>query len=160
MRGHGTFANDRPAVHGVVSRESKDAHLRVAATSSAGDLAIPLVEELPLGATMFTDEWPAYNCLAGAGFRHKTVNHSKREWARDDDGDGVREVHTNTIEGLWTGLRNHLRTFRGVSKTYLAQYVAVFEWAHRHKRLAAQALAGLLTTFPEEVCRGTTFRRA
>ena len=26
-----------------------------------------------------------------------------REWARDDDGDGIREVHDNTLEGLWTG---------------------------------------------------------
>ena len=39
----------------------------------------------------------------------------QREWARDDDGDGIREVHSNTIEGLWTGLRNHLRPFRGIS---------------------------------------------
>jgi len=47
-----------------------------------------------------------------------TVCHTpgKRVWARDDDGDGIREVHVNTIEGLWTGLRNFLRPFRGVSK--------------------------------------------
>jgi hypothetical protein len=45
------------------------------------------------------------------------VNHTpgQREWARDDDRDGVREVHSNTIEGLWTGLRNHLRPLRGVN---------------------------------------------
>lgn len=24
----------------------------------------------------------------------------KKEWARDDDGDGVREVHCNTMEGI------------------------------------------------------------
>jgi transposase len=46
--------------------------------------------------------------------------------ARDEDGDGVNEVHCNTLEGIWTGLRNYLRKFRGVNKTYLAQYVAVF----------------------------------
>jgi len=53
-----------------------------------------------------------------------------REWARDDDGDGVREVHDNTLEGLWAALRTFLRPFRGVSKQYLRQYVAVFQWAH------------------------------
>ncbi len=39
---------------------------------------------------------------------HRTVCHSptNREWARDDDGDGIREVHTNTMEGIWTGLRS------------------------------------------------------
>ena len=51
------------------------------------------------------------------------------EWARDDDGDGVREVHCNTLEALWTGLRNFLRPFRGVHKKYLYRYVAMFEWS-------------------------------
>jgi hypothetical protein len=39
-------------------------------------------------------------------------------------------VHCNTLEGIWTGLRNYLRRFRGVNKVYLAQYVAVFLWAY------------------------------
>jgi hypothetical protein len=42
----------------------------------------------------------------------------------------VREVHVNTMEGSWTGLRNFLRPFRRVSKWYLAGYVAIFEWAN------------------------------
>ena len=33
-------------------------------------------------------------------------------------------------EGIWTGLQGFLRRFRGVSKTYLAQYVAVFEFLY------------------------------
>jgi len=66
--------------------------------------------------------------LAEMGRGHATVCHTVGEWARDDDGDGIREVHDNTLEGMWTGLRNHLRTFRGVNKEYLHQYVAIFEW--------------------------------
>jgi hypothetical protein len=30
---------------------------------------------------------------------HATVRHGVHEWARDDDGDGRREVHGNTCEG-------------------------------------------------------------
>ena len=41
------------------------------------------------------------------------------DWARDDDGDGIREVHCNKAEGLWTGLRNLLRTFREINRVYL-----------------------------------------
>lgn len=50
--------------------------------------------------------------------KHVAVCHTpgKRVWTRDDDGDGVHEVHNNTIEGFWTGLRNLLRPFRGVNK--------------------------------------------
>lgn len=37
-------------------------------------------------------------------------------------------MHVNTLEGIWTGLRNFLRSFRGVNKVYLEQYVIMFEW--------------------------------
>src|SRR4051812_8144705 len=37
-------------------------------------------------------------------------NHSGPRWTwaidADGDGDGLREVHCNTMEGLWTGVRN------------------------------------------------------
>lgn len=62
-----------------------------------------------------------------SGRKHSTVCHSKKEFARDDDGDGVNEVHCNSAEGLWTGVRNFIRPFRGVHKKYLAQYIAIFE---------------------------------
>lgn len=63
------------------------------------------------------------------------VDHSgsKSTDAIDADGDGVREVHCNTMEGIWTGLRNFLRPFRGVSKWCMSQYVAMFEWSHNIK---------------------------
>ncbi len=83
-----------------------------------------------------TDEWQGYNGLPGMGRFRSTVCRAEREWARDDDGDGVREVHVNTREGLYTGMRNFLRTFRGASKKYLYQYVAMFEWGYNVKRSA------------------------
>ncbi|MBV7340221.1 transposase [Chloroflexi bacterium TSY] len=64
------------------------------------------------GTTLYTDECNAYNPIAETGRSHATVCHSRYEWARDDDGDGIREVHCNTMEGIWTGLRNFLRPFR------------------------------------------------
>lgn len=95
-------------------------------------------------AVVNVDEWGGYNGLAGMGRRHATVCHAEREWARDDDGDGVREVHDDTLEGLWTGLRNFLRPFRGVSKKYLYQYVALFEWSYNVKRSTSGFLRALL----------------
>ena len=102
------------------------------------------------GAGVNRDEWEAYHHLPEADRRHVTVCHApgKREWARDDDGDGIREVHNNTLEGLWTGLRNFLRPFRGVHKKYLDQYVAIFEWAHNLKTATVgflRTLLGVLT---------------
>lgn len=93
---------------------------------------------------VYTDEWRGYNGLPAIGRNHATVCHAAHEWARDDDGDGVREVHCNTLEGLWTGLRNFLRPFRGVNKEYLHQYVAIFEWGHNVKRATLGFLWALL----------------
>jgi len=67
---------------------------------------------LPPGATRSSDELAGYQGWPV----HVTVCHSKDEWARDDDGDGIREVHCNTTEGAHTGLRPFLRPFRGGHK--------------------------------------------
>jgi hypothetical protein len=97
-------------------------------------------------ATVYTDEWAAYGRLAETGRGHATVCHGAREWARDEDGDGVNEVHSNTLEGLWTGLRNFLRPFRGVSKWFLDEYVGIFVWAHTLKAVTAEFIRALFGT--------------
>jgi len=82
------------------------------------------------------------------GRSRQSVNHSEGEWARDEDSGGLREVRSNTIEGIWTGLRNFLRRFRGVHKGvhkgYLAQYVAIFEWEHNLKSVTDEFLRMLM----------------
>ena len=98
------------------------------------------------GAKVYTDDWNGYKPLRRRGRGHATVNHNRGEFARDDDGDGIREVHCNTMEGIWTGLRNFLRPFRGVNKTYLEQYVIIFQWSYNLKTVSDQFLRILLGT--------------
>ncbi len=149
-RGHGTMANDRPPVVGVVGRITGQIHLTVCANSQQTTVE-PLVERDTVAeTTLNTDESSAYNQVAATGRGHATVCHSQHEWARDDDGDGKREVHCNTMEGIWTGLRNFLRMFRGVHKKYLAQYVAIFEWAHNLKEVTLDYLRRLIGCFTRE----------
>ena len=93
---------------------------------------------------VYTDDWNGYNPLARRDRGHATVNHNRGEFARDDDGDGIREVHCNTMEGIWTGLRNFLRPFRGVSKVYLEQYVIMFKWSYNLKAVTDDYLRILL----------------
>ncbi len=75
---------------------------------------------------------------------HVTVNHGLHEWARDDDGDGIREVHINTTEGMWTGVRNFLRPFRGVNKNHRSGYVAMCEHRISRKSITPKFIAGLV----------------
>jgi transposase-like protein len=67
------------------------------------------------------------------------------------------EVHCNTLEGIWTGLRNFLRSFRGVHKKYLAQYVAIFEWAHNLKEVTLAYLRRRMGCFTPEPTRAVMF---
>ena len=77
----------------------------------------PIIAQTIVVETMvYTDEYAIYGRLVEWGYRHKTVNHSQGESARDEDGDGFHEVHVNTIEGLWSLLRSWLRPHRGVSQ--------------------------------------------
>ena len=91
-----------------------------------------------------TDEWHAYDDLDDRGRTRFSVNHKRKEWARDDDGDGVREVHSNTIEGFWLGLRNYLRPFRGVSKWCLDLYLAFYQGVHNFRHDVLGFLGRLL----------------
>ncbi len=82
---------------------------------------------------------------------HVTVDHSgpKSTDAIDADGDGVREVHCDTLEGIWTGLRNLLRPFRGVSKWCLSQYVAMFRWGHNIKEVSDELIQVMMGIGPQ-----------
>jgi transposase len=131
-------------VAATIGRGSGRACLHVVANSDRPTREGLVQATTAAGAMLNTDEWRAYGRVAELGRGHATVNHGAGEWARDDDGDGIREVHVNTMEGTWTGLRNFLRPFRGVSKWHLAGYVAIFEWANNLKRVTDGFLALLL----------------
>ncbi len=151
-KGHGTWDNDRPPVAGVVGRESGTIGLQVCRHSDR-QTRQPFVEEHTRDdAAVYTDEWQAHNQLSETGRTHASVCHTpgQREWARDDDGDGVREVHCNTMEGIWTGLRNFLRPFRGVNKMHLNQYTATFQVGHNSKWIAPALLRAMALPFTFE----------
>jgi transposase len=67
---------------------------------------------------------------------HATAAHGHKEWARDDDGDGKREVHINTSEGMWTDVRTFLRPFKGVNRRFLSGYIAMAEFRRDLKRVS------------------------
>lgn len=110
--------------------------------NTQGATLCPFVEQFTQPeATLYTDKYDSYNKLKRM---RSTVCHSKNEWARDDDGDGIREVHVNSNEGVWTGLHNFLRPFRGVHKQYLSGYVAIHEFAVNHKAVSPKFVATIV----------------
>ena len=140
-RGKGTYDNDRPPVVGTVGRESGQVRIRVKKNTTAKTLEAHVHQFTQAQATVYTDENQSYNHIIRA---HSTVAHGQNEWARDDDGDGIREVHVNSTEGLWTDVRNFLRPFKGVHKDYLPGYVAIAEFKRNLKRINPSFISSLV----------------
>ncbi len=134
-RGHGTYATDRPPIIHILSRSTGEERCWVVAHADGLTCKGIIAEAIPPDGTLvYSDEWRSYH---GMGPAHATVAHGTGEWARDDDGDGQREVHCNTCEGAGASLRTFLRPFRGVHKTYLHEYVATYEALVNAKRVTS-----------------------
>src|SRR5262245_48394042 len=140
-RGRDTYANDRPPIVGVVDRNTGQVRVRVKPDTKAKTLCGQVHVCTRPGAVLNTDGSDSY---APVQRPHAAVRHSRKEWARDDDGDGLREVHTNTLEGLWAGLHTFLRPLRGVHKHYLGGYVAIYEFGVNLKRISVCFIAALV----------------
>ncbi len=126
---------------GTVGRETGQVRLRVVKDTKGQTLRAHVHQFTGEGTHVYTDEYDSYNHLQRT---RSTVCHGKKEWARDDDGDGIREVHTNTLEGLWAGLRTFLRVFRGVHKRFLSGYVAVHEFRVNLKHITVGFISSLV----------------
>jgi transposase-like protein len=129
-------------VVGTIGRHTGRCRLRVREHRDGATLQAHVPRYTRGQALCYTEEWQGY---ARIKRRHRTVCHGVREWARDDDGDGIREVHSNTIAGLWTAVRNFLRPFRGVHKKYLKYYLAICEHRLNRQRISPAFIARLVT---------------
>lgn len=140
-RGHGTYANDRPPIVGTKGRESGLLRLRLVQQTDSVTLSEHVHQFTLPTATVYTDGWRGYNHIDRT---RRIVYHKDGEWAKDADGDGIYETHTNTIEGVWTTLRNFLRPFRGVHKKFLAGYVAISEFIINLKSVTVDFISKLV----------------
>jgi transposase len=105
----------------------------------------PIIEStVAHGSLIHTDEYDIYARLEPWGYGHKTVCHGRGEYARDEDGDGLCEVHVNTMEGFWSLLRSWLRPHRGVSQEKLPTYLGFFQFVHNARRRGKALLSALI----------------
>ena len=100
------------------------------------------------GTLVHTDEYSIYARLPAWGYKHKTACHARGEYAHDEDGDGLCEVHVNTMEGFWSLLRSWLRPQRSISQEKFLLYLGFFQFVHkarrRRKALLGTLIAGLV----------------
>ena len=115
------------AVIGAVQRKGKVV-ARVLYKVNTLTLESFINETCPTDVSLIaTDEHRGYQDLKRIGYKHGTVNHSKKNYV-------VGAIHTNTIEGFWSLVkRGVIGTYHKVSKKYLPLYVAEFQFRYNNR---------------------------
>jgi transposase-like protein len=140
LRGRATAEMDRPPLLGLVQRRDKadqdapaaQVYLAVLENVRTATIKPIIAAKVKGGAQFFTDEYAIYH-FTEADQDHRTVNHGAGEYARRDP-DGIC-VHCNTMEGIWSSLRNCLAHFKGISQRFLHLRVARYEFLRNHGHL-------------------------
>lgn len=89
------------------------------------------------GATVYTDEWRAYDQLDDL-YTHGAVDHSKRVYVSGD-------VHVNTIEGFWSLVKRGISgVYHGVSAQHLQSYLDEYVYRYNHRDDGAGMFAVML----------------
>jgi transposase-like protein len=95
-----------------------------------GATLLPIIREHVMPkSTVFTDELMAYDGIShmpDQGYTHRRINHSEKVYVSGD-------IHTNTIEGFWSLVKNGVRgVYHSVGKGYLQSYLD--EYSFRYNR--------------------------
>ncbi len=143
-RGRGTLAQEKPPILGMIQRGGQVV-IRMLVNVQQQTIE-PLIQAMIRpGTQVYSDEYGIYGRLCEWGYEHRTVCHSRGEYARDEDGDGFHEVHVNTIEGFWSLLRSWLRPHRGLSQEKLPLYLGFFQFVHNARIRGKGLLQPLLS---------------
>jgi transposase-like protein len=141
--GRGKMENKNPPVFGMIERGGQVViHLL---DNVKQKMIEPFSKDtIESGTLVYTDEYSIYARLGRWGYAHKSVNHGRGEYARDEDVDGFCEVHVNTREGFWSLLRSWLHPHRGISQAKLPLYLGFFEFVPNVRRRGKALLGALI----------------
>jgi transposase-like protein len=119
-RGRG--GEHKTPVFGLIQRGGRVMTFPVADTKSR--TLKPLIREfISKNSILMTDEYRSYWGVKKE-YRHKTVNHKRREYARG-------KIHVNTLEGYWSLMkRGFLGTYHRPSRQHMDKYCAEFEFRY------------------------------
>lgn len=114
----GRSCKGKVPVFGMIERNGKVV-ARVVPSTTAKDLIPRVIKHVNSFATVYTDEWGAYNGLNDT-YDHYIVRHHMKEYVRG-------KVHTNNIENFWGNFKCAIiGVYRVVSPQHLQFYVNEF----------------------------------
>jgi transposase len=140
MRGDKT----KMPVMGIVERSGRVKALAIPDVSGA--TMLPLVKQYVLPETIvYTDELRSYHGISHmtAGYRHKRIHHSSNVYV-------VGDVHTNTVEGLWSLIKRGIGgVYHSISQKYLQTYLNEYTFRY-NRRFDTQPM---FTSFLQQVSK-------
>jgi transposase-like protein len=126
-------ASHKTPVQGIVQRQGRVVALAVPSVE-ARTLLDNFQERVLPGSTVFTDELRQYDAIGSSmkGYVHHRIKHSERVYVSG-------HIHTNTVEGFWSLVKNGLRgVYHSVSKKHLQGYLNEYAWRY-NERLTSRA---------------------
>ena len=125
----GPTDKNKTAVLGMVERHGRVAAYTVPNVRKATLLPHLTRRVLP-ASTIYTDELKSYTGLAQQGYQHERIAHSAGVYVSGT-------VHTNTIEGFWSLVKNGLRgVHHSVSAKHLQGYLNEYVYRYNHRKQA------------------------
>ncbi len=86
-----------------------------------------MTEHVDKKAYVMSDEAGVYKKLTRLGYRHGSVKHGKKHWARGD-------INTNSIESFWALFkRGYHGTYHTMSRKHLQRYIDEFAFRFNHR---------------------------
>jgi len=117
-RGRQTRWSNKVCVAGIVERKGR-ANIKIIDYVNEEELTNFVEKNVVENSQMYTDGYGGYNGLRYAGFKHDSVDHNK-QFIKGN-------VHTQTIEGLWSFIKRKLEgTYYRVSTKHLLKYLKEF----------------------------------
>lgn len=111
-------------VAGVVERGGR---VIASVTQHRVDARLHVAEYVLPSASLFTDEYPAYNAVGERFQAHHRINHTAKVYVSGD-------IHTQTIEGFWALVKNGIRgVYHAVSHKHLQDYLNEYAWRYNHR---------------------------
>jgi transposase len=123
-RGRG--AEGKSPVFGMVQR--KGSVKAIAVPDLKGKTIHPIInDQISKASQIYSDEFKPYHNLQKFGYNHSWVLHGQKIYV-------IGNVHTNTIEGFWSLVKNGIRgVFHSVSPQHLQKYLDEYSFRYNHR---------------------------
>ncbi len=121
---------DKIPVAGIIQRNG-NVSAKVVKHTSSDELIGHIQDNIKLGSTIVTDEYPSYHKLS-TQYAHQVIRHRLGQYVSG-------EFHTNSIEGFWAQLKRGIYgIYHHVSPAHLDKYVDEFEFRYNSKKKTEQ----------------------